>query len=83
MGAIDLRLKEKIRGQALGLRRIHPAGGVTKLQPRRRRPSICIAHVELHRHGRQHFKEHRHLSPKAEILRPLTHVELQCCLPPA
>ena len=75
-----MRLKKEIRRQAFGLRRIHASGCIAKLQPCRGRPTASIAHRQPHRARGQHVEQHRHFRAKAEVLRALTDVKLQCRL---
>src|SRR5262249_19677889 len=78
--AIDVRLKEQVGGDALGLRRMDVSLSVTQQQFGDCRSPIFIRDVQLHRYRRLHVKQNRYLTAKAKVLVALLHVKTNCRL---
>ncbi|MFO0002651.1 MAG: hypothetical protein ACK559_16110, partial [bacterium] len=81
--AVDLRVEEEVRGQALGLGREDMAAVVGDEQRRGRGLAVLVEHPEPHRVGRTAGEERVDLAAESEVLRALTDIEDQLGLAPA
>ena len=77
VGAVDLRVKMKVRRKPLGLRRIDAAQLVAKFKTSRGRLAVFVEHLERDLAGRLAVEQQIDLVAKAEVLRPLANVEAE------
>src|SRR5439155_8910438 len=75
IGAIDLRLEEEIRREALGLRRIHSPQRIAYQERRCRGLVVRIKNAQRDSRRRPDREQDVDLAAETEILRPLAHVE--------
>src|SRR5260370_31299104 len=78
---VPLLLKEEIGSQPLGLRRVHPPTFILYQKPRGGGSAVTIPHLEYDLCGRSNGEENIHFVAEAQVLRPLTYVELQLRFP--
>ena len=77
VGAVDLRVKMKVRRKPLGLRRIDVSKFVSKFKTGGGRLAVFVEHLEREFAGWLAVKEQIDLAAEAEILRSLANVEAE------
>ena len=75
VGAVNLGVEEKVRGQPPRLRRIDAAAVVADDELTGGGLAVVVEHRQLHPHGRLALKQDRHFIAEAGVLRPLADVE--------
>ena len=75
VSSIDRFLKEKVRGDTLGLRRINVAEFVGEEEARGGRGVVDVANRHANLLRRLHIEKNRQLASKPQVFRPLADVE--------
>ena len=79
--AVDLVVKEEVGLEPTGLQGINATTSVAKYERGRRRLAVMVDEVENDLHRRHALEEKVHLTSKSQVLRSLSDVEPQLCLP--